>query len=226
MHKTYLFQFSFRNPANAVCAEIRIPSLDAAKAAQILVPLLLPLRNQVLVGHVLVQAVFVQFATDRLSAVEQVVDVPRLLVVYFEYRPQRLLLTLAFVRLSLSYKTNTKVSLKCLNLWLKLKGVPSRIFCSSSSSVGSINSQPSGGAFLLLLTLGILTVITISNPKHKQNFFYRLGVMSMETSNTTNLTLQKKNPPGFTGNLCCLVFLKMCHVGSTGCKSPLLYCVR
>lgn len=32
---------------------------------------------------------------------------------------------------------------------------PSLIFCSSSSNVGSISSHPSGGAFRLLLTLGI-----------------------------------------------------------------------
>lgn len=37
--------------------------------------------------------------------------------------------------------------------------LPSRIFCSNSSNVGSINSQPSGGGFLLVLrTFGMLPI--------------------------------------------------------------------
>lgn len=39
----------------------------------------------------------------------------------------------------------------------ELPNSPSLIFWSNSSSVGSINSQPSGGAFRLLLTLGIFS---------------------------------------------------------------------
>lgn len=35
--------------------------------------------------------------------------------------------------------------------------LPSRIFCSSSSSVGSISSQPSGGGLRLRRTFGMLT---------------------------------------------------------------------
>lgn len=37
----------------------------------------------------------------------------------------------------------------------------SRIFCSSSSNVGSISSQPSGGFFRDLLTLGILFQVVL-----------------------------------------------------------------
>lgn len=37
--------------------------------------------------------------------------------------------------------------------------LPSRIFCSSSSSVGSISSQPSGGGLRLRRTLGIVWTV-------------------------------------------------------------------
>lgn len=39
--------------------------------------------------------------------------------------------------------------------------IPSRIFCSSSSNVGSISSQPSGGRLRLLRTLGIFLNLQI-----------------------------------------------------------------
>ena len=38
----------------------------------------------------------------------------------------------------------------------KCVGLPSLIFVSSSSSVGSMSSQPSGGRFRLLFTFGII----------------------------------------------------------------------
>ena len=52
--------------------------------------------------------------------------------------------------------------------------LPSRIFCSNSSNVGSMSSHPSGGGFLLLLTFGIvwykLLSLTVKSETAKQKF--------------------------------------------------------
>nr|CAD7413052.1 unnamed protein product [Timema cristinae] len=57
-------RFPFRDPADAVCPEVCVPCLDAAKTAQVLVTLLLPLCDQILVSDVFSQAKLVQLCND------------------------------------------------------------------------------------------------------------------------------------------------------------------
>ena len=45
---------------------------------------------------------------------------------------------------------------RSIDIIVQVTNVPSRIFWSNSSSVGSINSHPSGGGFLLRFTLGMM----------------------------------------------------------------------
>ncbi|KAK4014971.1 hypothetical protein OUZ56_027486 [Daphnia magna] len=63
-----------------------------------------------------------------------------------------------------------KEKMKCQISNKKVAVLPSRIFASNSSSVGSINSQPSGGGFLLLLTFGIALYApsTVASPDRLQ----------------------------------------------------------
>lgn len=96
-HSPFL-QFRLGNSTNAVGTEIRVSSLNAAQAAQVLVAGLLPLCNEVGIGDLLLDAVLVQLPTDGFPPVEQVVDVARLLVVYLEYRPERLVYPFPLVR--------------------------------------------------------------------------------------------------------------------------------
>ena len=64
--------------------EVGFGCLDAAQTAELLVPWLLPLGNQVGVGVALLEQPVVQLARDGLALVKEVVDVPRPLVVYLE----------------------------------------------------------------------------------------------------------------------------------------------
>lgn len=88
LNNTALLQFRFRHAANAVRTEIGVARLNATQTAQILVARLLPFGNQIRVGDLLAYAVLVQFATDGLTPIEQIVDVPGLLVMDFEDGPQ------------------------------------------------------------------------------------------------------------------------------------------
>lgn len=60
---------------------------------------------------------------------------------------------------------------------------PSLIFWSSSSSVGSISSQPSGGGFLLLFTLGIAS--GARGPKGERNCQHSLRITGRNGRKTT-----------------------------------------
>ena len=115
LHDPPLLQLVLGHPADAVGGEVGVPGLDAPQAAQVLVALLLPLRDQVRVCNLLPDAVVVEVPGDRLAPVEQVEQVPgergqsclarrsspRLLVVDFEDRPECLNLPLALVVLGL-----------------------------------------------------------------------------------------------------------------------------
>jgi len=50
-----LLQLSFRDPADAVGAEIGISGLDAAQTAEVFIPRLLPLGDQILIGDFLIE---------------------------------------------------------------------------------------------------------------------------------------------------------------------------
>lgn len=97
------FQLGLGHSANAVCAEIGVTRLYAAQAAEVFVAGFLPFGNQIGVGDLLCNAVIVQFTTDGLATVEQIVNVTRFLMVNFEYWPQRFGDTFAFVRFSFSW---------------------------------------------------------------------------------------------------------------------------
>ena len=60
LHDLALLQLVLGHAADAVGGEVGVPGLDAAEAAQVLVALLLPLGDQVGVGHLVLQAVLVQ----------------------------------------------------------------------------------------------------------------------------------------------------------------------
>lgn len=99
-----LLEFGFGHAANAVGAKVGVACLDTAQAAQILIARLLPFGYQIAVGDLLLQAVLVQLTADGLAAIEQVVNVARLLVMDLKDGPQRLCDALAFMWLSLSCK--------------------------------------------------------------------------------------------------------------------------
>jgi len=77
--------------------------LNTSQAAEVLVAGLLPLRDQVLVGYVLFDAVVVQLSTYGFTSVEEIIDVARFLVVNAENRPQSLGFALSLVRVCLSF---------------------------------------------------------------------------------------------------------------------------
>ena len=83
-----LLQFVFRDPADAVRAEVRVTCLDAAQTADILVPGLLPLGDQSSVRNLFFDAVVIQLFGNGLPLVEQVIDVSCPLVVDLKDRPQ------------------------------------------------------------------------------------------------------------------------------------------
>lgn len=57
---SYHFQLALGDPADAVGSKVGVPGLDAAQAAEVLVTLFLPLRNQVFVGVSLLDAVLIE----------------------------------------------------------------------------------------------------------------------------------------------------------------------
>lgn len=71
--------------------------LYAPQATKFLVPLLLPLGDQVGVGVAVLEEPIVELFADGLALVVQVVDVPRAGVGYLEDGPGRLVLLLSFV---------------------------------------------------------------------------------------------------------------------------------
>jgi len=91
------FKFLFGHSANAVGSKVCVPGLDASKTAQILIPLLLPLCDQVCVSVLLFDAKVVQFSGNGFSPVEKVEDVTRFLVMNFENWPQGFHFSLALV---------------------------------------------------------------------------------------------------------------------------------
>jgi hypothetical protein len=98
-----LLQLGFRYAADTVGREVRVSSLDTAETAEVLIPLLLPLSDQVLVSYLLLDTVVVEFSGDGLPPVEEVEDVSGFLMMDLEYRPQRLCLPLPFVPVSLGF---------------------------------------------------------------------------------------------------------------------------
>lgn len=57
-HPAFL-QLRFGHPANAICAKVCVPGLDATQAAQVLVSRLFPFRYQVGVGNLLSHTIIV-----------------------------------------------------------------------------------------------------------------------------------------------------------------------
>lgn len=84
-----LFELGPGNSANAAVAVRRLGGLDALHAAQLLVALFLPLGDQHPVGVLLTQEPLVELLRDRVSAVEERVDVARTLVADPQDLPQR-----------------------------------------------------------------------------------------------------------------------------------------
>ena len=76
LHDPPLLQLVLGHPADAVGGEVGVPRLDAPQAAQVLVTLLLPLRDEVRVGDLLLDAVVVELPGDGLAPVVQVEQVP------------------------------------------------------------------------------------------------------------------------------------------------------
>jgi hypothetical protein len=124
--------------------------LYTPQAAQLLISLLLPFRNQIRIAVILFEQVVIQFFRDCLAIVVQVIDVPRALMMNLEDRSQRASLCLVLMRLifdcSLTYAAKSSV-------------LPSFIFCAKSSSIGSTSSKPAGGRFArFVLMRGILVL--------------------------------------------------------------------
>lgn len=78
--------------------------------------------------------------------------------------------------------------------------LPSLIFCSNSSSVGSISSQPSGGGFLLLRTFGIL-LLKFLEKGTVYNMFVRIMLFRLHILEMHKLELLLKII--FSGRLAC-----------------------
>lgn len=100
LHNLSLLQLRFGHSADAIRSEVCVARLNAPETAKILVARLLPLGDEICIGDALLQAVFVELARDNLSAVEHVVDVAGFLVMDLKDRPQRLVDTFSFMRLS------------------------------------------------------------------------------------------------------------------------------
>jgi hypothetical protein len=99
-----LLKLRLWNAADAVGSEVGIACLNASETAQVLVARLLPLGDEICVSDFLLQAVFVEFSGDDFSADVHVVDISGLLMVDLEDGPEGFVDSLAFVRLSLSWK--------------------------------------------------------------------------------------------------------------------------
>jgi hypothetical protein len=153
LHNFSLFQLRFGHPADAVRSEIGVAGLDASKAAQVLVAGFLPLSDKIGISDFLFETIFVEFSADDLSANVHVEDISGFLMVDLEDGPKRLVNSFTFVWLGFGLKK--LIFLKRLQIFEHFLPLPSRIFCSMLSKVSSIRSHPSGGRFLLLLTLGI-----------------------------------------------------------------------
>jgi hypothetical protein len=93
----YLFKFPLGYSTNTVGSKIRVSSLYTTQTTQIFITLFFPLCYQVLVRDIFCETVVIQFSTDCFPPVEQVINISRLLVVNFKYRPQRLVFPFAFV---------------------------------------------------------------------------------------------------------------------------------
>lgn len=135
--RSYHFQLAFRHSAYAICSEVGVSCLNAAKTAQIFITLLLPLRNQVLVSISFFYTVIVEFckpnkynnfiiyscilqnklsgevyrgeitSADCLSFVKKVENVAAPLVMKSEYWPKRLDFPFTLMRLSFSCETQS-----------------------------------------------------------------------------------------------------------------------
>ncbi len=97
-----LRQLRLWNAAYACRVEIRLFGLDAAKAAQFLVSLFLPLCYQVRIPIPLLEQPVVQIGRNCFTLVVHIIDVSRPLMVYLKDRRQCPLLRLALVRIVLS----------------------------------------------------------------------------------------------------------------------------
>lgn len=82
-----VLQFVFRDTTDAIGAEVRVTSLDAAQAADVFIPRLLPLGDEGSIRNLLFDAVVIQFFGNGLSLVEEVVHVSCPLVVDLENGP-------------------------------------------------------------------------------------------------------------------------------------------
>ena len=99
LHHPSLLQLPLRHATNTVRSEVRVARLYAPQTAQVLVALLLPLRDEVAVCDTLAEAVIVEFLADGpFSLVVEVEDVARALVVDAEDRPEGFHFALALVR--------------------------------------------------------------------------------------------------------------------------------
>lgn len=74
-HDTTFLELGFWNTANAICAEICVTRLNASKTAQVFVTGFLPFCYQIGIGNFLGNTIIIQLATDRLSAVKQIVNI-------------------------------------------------------------------------------------------------------------------------------------------------------
>lgn len=109
------FQLAFGDPADAVGSEVGVPRLDTPQAAEVLVTLFLPLRNQVFVSVSFLDAVFVELSADSFSFIEEIKDVTCFLVMNSEDRPKGFHLPLPFVRLSLRF---SHLLIQLIQRWL------------------------------------------------------------------------------------------------------------
>lgn len=99
---TTLLQFCFGHTTNTIRPKIGVTRLNASQTTQILVARFLPFRNQIGVGNLLSNTVIVQFTTDCLPAIKQIVNVSRFLVMNFEYWPKWFVDSFSLVRIRFS----------------------------------------------------------------------------------------------------------------------------
>ena len=82
-----LFQLALGHAANAVGTKVRLTHLNATQTTQVLVALLLPLRDEIPIGVSFSQAELVEFFTNGAPLIVKVIHIARLLVVYLEDGP-------------------------------------------------------------------------------------------------------------------------------------------
>lgn len=106
-------QFLFRNPTDTVSAKIRVPGLNASKAANVFVSRFLPFSDESSICNLFFDAVVIEFLWNSFPFVKEIVNVPTPLIVDLEDGPQGFHSSLSFVRITFGFTHLCLQLLKC-----------------------------------------------------------------------------------------------------------------